>query len=64
VTAVTVQFQDDGIEDSHQIHRQLDSVKHQYSCFLATYLRDGVPTVGAPAAIDAPCQGPRSQISR
>ena len=55
ITAVTVQFHDDGIEDAHQIHRQLDSVKHQYSCFLATYLRDGVPTVGAPDAIDAPC---------
>ena len=55
ITAVTVQFADDGIEDSHQIHRQLDAVKYQFSCFLATYLRDGVPTVGAPAAIDAPC---------
>lgn len=55
VTAVAVQYRDDGIEDSHQIHRQLDAVKFQYSCFLATYLRDGVPTVAAPAAIDAPC---------
>ncbi|HEY5933008.1 MAG TPA: hypothetical protein VIU61_00140, partial [Kofleriaceae bacterium] len=64
ITAVTVQFADDGIEDSHQIHRQLDAVKYQLGCFLATYLRDGVPTIGAPSAIDAPCQGPRSQISR
>jgi hypothetical protein len=55
ITAVAVQFHDDGIEDSHQIHRQLDAVKYQYGCFLATHVRDGVPTVGAPAAADAPC---------
>lgn len=55
VTAVAVQYRDDGIEDSHQIHRQLDAVKFQYGCFLASYVRDGVPTVAAPAALDAPC---------
>jgi hypothetical protein len=55
VTAVVVQYADDGIVDAHQIHRQLDAVKYQYGCFLATYLRDGVPTVLAPAAVDAPC---------
>ena len=55
ITAVAVQFHDDGIEDAHQIHRQLDAVKFQYGCFLATYVRDGVPIVGAPAAADAPC---------
>ncbi|MEJ7596383.1 MAG: hypothetical protein WKG01_00620 [Kofleriaceae bacterium] len=54
-TAVAVQFHDDGIEDAHQIHRQLEAVKYQYGCFLATYLRDGVPTVGTPAAATAAC---------
>ena len=54
-TSVVVQYEDGGIVDAHQIHRQLDAVKFQYGCFLATYLRDGVPTVPAPAAIDAPC---------
>ncbi|MBL0214880.1 MAG: hypothetical protein IPQ07_13475 [Myxococcales bacterium] len=54
-TNVVVQYHDDGIVDAHQIHRQLTEVKYQYGCFLATYLRDGVPTVFAPAALDAPC---------
>lgn len=54
-TAVVVQYRDDGIADSHQIYRQLDEVKYQYGCFLASYLRDGVPTVYAPAALSATC---------
>jgi hypothetical protein len=49
-TAVVVQYHDDGIVDAHYIHRQLPAVKYQYGCFLATYLRDGVPTVFAPNA--------------
>jgi hypothetical protein len=54
-TSVVVQYTDGGIVDAHQIHRQLDAVKYQYGCFLASYLRDGIPTVPAPAAIDAAC---------
>ncbi|HEX5063395.1 MAG TPA: hypothetical protein VFV99_28660 [Kofleriaceae bacterium] len=54
-TSVVVQYRDGGILDAHYIHRQLDEVKYQYGCFLASYLRDGVPTVYAPAAISAPC---------
>jgi len=54
-TSVVVQYRDGGIVDAHQIHRQLDEVKYQYGCFLATYLRDGVPTVPAPAALDSAC---------
>jgi hypothetical protein len=30
-------------------------VQYQYGCFLATYLRDGVPTVPAPAPVDTAC---------
>jgi hypothetical protein len=55
-TGVVVQYTDGGLIDAHQIHRQLDAVKYQYGCFLASYLRDGAPTVYAPNAIDAPCQ--------
>jgi hypothetical protein len=54
-TSVVVQYRDGGILDAHYIHRQLDEVKYQYGCFLASYLRDGVPTVYAPAAVTAPC---------
>lgn len=54
-TSVVVQYRDGGILDAHYIHRQLDEVKYQYGCFLASYLRDGVPTVYAPAAASAPC---------
>ena len=54
-TSVVVQYADGGIVDAHQIHRQLDAVKFQYGCFLASYLRDGVPTVPAPAALTAAC---------
>jgi hypothetical protein len=52
---VVVQYTDGGIVDAHQIYRQLDEVKYQYGCFLASYMRDGVPTVYAPAAITSAC---------
>jgi hypothetical protein len=55
VTRVVVQFEGDGLIDSHYIYRQLDTVKHQYGCFFATYLRDGVPTVPAPGGLTDPC---------
>jgi predicted esterase len=54
-TAVVVQYAGDGIVDSHQIFRQLDAVKYQYGCFLQTFLRDGVPTVAAPAPLASAC---------
>jgi hypothetical protein len=54
-TRVVVQFEGDGIIDPHYIYRQLDAVKHQYGCFLETYLRDGVPTVPAPNVLGHPC---------
>ena len=55
-TSVVVQYDGDGIADPHDIYRQLDEVKHQYGCFFATYFADGVPTVVAPAGLDAPCE--------
>ena len=54
-TNVVVQYTDGGILDAHYIHRQREEVRYQYGCFLQTYLRDGIPTVPAPAAITAPC---------
>ena len=54
-TAVVVQYEDGGLVDGHQIYRQLPAVRYQYGCFLASYLRDGVPTVYAPAAESAAC---------
>jgi hypothetical protein len=54
-TRVVVQFEGDGILDAHYIDRQLEGVKHQYSCFFATYFRDGVPTLPEPSALATPC---------
>lgn len=54
-TRVVVQFASDGIADAHYIYRQLDEVKHQYGCFLASYVQTGTPSVPAPAALTAPC---------
>jgi hypothetical protein len=54
-TRVAVQFEGDGIVDPHYIFQQLDEVKHQYGCFLATHVRDGVATVPAPGALTDPC---------
>ena len=55
-TGVVVQFAGDGLEDPHAIYRQLPAVKHQYGCFLETFLRTGVATVVAPGPENAPCQ--------
>jgi hypothetical protein len=54
-TRVVVQYMGDGIVDPHYLYRQLDAVKHQYGCFLESFLRDGVPTVPAPGALTDPC---------
>jgi hypothetical protein len=54
-TGVVVQYAGDGIIDPHNIAYQLDEVKHQYACFLATYLATGTAVVVAPGAIDDPC---------
>jgi hypothetical protein len=55
-TRVVIQYEGDGIIDPHQIFRQLDVVKHQYGCFLQTYLSNGTPTVFGSGAIDDPCE--------
>ncbi len=54
-TGVVVQYQGDGIEDPHAIYRQLDAVKHQYGCFLETFLATGQAVVPSPQPLGTPC---------
>jgi hypothetical protein len=54
-TGVVVQYKGDGIDDPHDIFQQLDAVKFQYSCFLASFLATGKATVPAPASLDTAC---------
>ena len=54
-TGVVVQYQGDGIEDPHQIYRQLPAVKYQYRCFVSSWLKTGVATLPGPDAQEAAC---------
>ncbi len=54
-TMVVVQHLEDGIEDGHEVLFQTDAPKHQYQCFLQSWLARGVPTVPADATRDAAC---------
>jgi hypothetical protein len=55
-TRVVVQYPDDGLIDSHYLYRQNEQVKHQYACFLDSYVRTGTPVVPAPGLLTAACQ--------
>ena len=44
VTAIVVQHPADTIEDGHEVMFQTEPPKHQYRCFLASWLA-GTPTV-------------------
>lgn len=55
VTGVVVQHPQDMYEDGHEVVFQSDAPKHQYRCFLQTWLT-GIPTVFPGAAADAPCR--------
>jgi hypothetical protein len=55
-TGVVVQYAGDGIVNSHYLYRQSEAVKHQYGCFLRSFLDDGVGTVVAPGALSDPCE--------
>ena len=57
-TGTVVQYEGDGIDDPHVIFVQLDDVKYQYGCFLATFLATGHATVPAPAPLGTPCPTP------
>jgi hypothetical protein len=54
-TAVVVQHPGDDIEDGHEVVFQTDPPKHQYSCFLQSFLH-GVPTVPPDGAATDPCR--------
>ncbi len=54
VTAVLVQHPGDGIEDAHEVIFQTEAPKHQYRCFLKSWLR-GTPQVPPDGAADAGC---------
>jgi len=55
VTAVVTQHLEDGIEDGHEVVFQTDVPKHEYQCFLASWLASGTPSVPTDASRDAPC---------
>lgn len=52
LTAIGVQFPEDPIQQNgHTIYAQRDEVIYQYECFLASLIRDGIPTVPAPSTM-------------
>jgi hypothetical protein len=55
VTAVLTQHPEDGIEDGHEVVFQTDPPKHEYQCFLASWLATGTPYVATDAPRDALC---------
>jgi hypothetical protein len=57
VTAAVIQYQGDGVSNSHYIYVTLDDVKYQYRCFFVSALR-GAPTIYAPAALTTACPAP------
>jgi len=54
-TGVVAQYAGDGLQDPHVIFAQLPEVKHQYSCFFATFLQTGTALVPSPSQ---PCPVP------
>ncbi|HEX6836947.1 MAG TPA: hypothetical protein VF334_10270, partial [Polyangia bacterium] len=53
-TALVVQHPGDAIEDGHEVVFQTDPPKHQYRCFLQSWL-GGAPSVPPDGAADDPC---------
>jgi hypothetical protein len=53
-TAVVVQHPADGIEDGHEVIFQTEAPKHQYRCFLASWLH-GAPVVPPDGFENDPC---------
>jgi len=54
-TGVVVQYPSDGILNGHYIFAQLDEVKFQYGCFLATALAKGNAVVPQPSPLGSKC---------
>ena len=53
-TGVVVQYEN-GDKDTHDVAFKLDEAKHQYGCFLDSFVRTGVAVVPAPAPLGTPC---------
>ncbi|MCC6646906.1 MAG: hypothetical protein IT374_15200 [Polyangiaceae bacterium] len=56
-TGGQLQFLGDGVYDPHALYTQLDAVKYQYGCFLATWKKTGTAVVPAAAPLGTPCPG-------
>jgi hypothetical protein len=55
-TGVVVQYAPDtSSNNGHIVAFQLDDVKYQYGCFLATFVQSGIGIVPAPAPLGTPC---------
>jgi len=54
-TGAVVQYAGDGVNDPHYIALTNDSVKYQYACFHATFLKTGTATIEAPQALGSAC---------
>ena len=39
----------------HEVVFQTETPKHQYQCFLQTWLRDGTPTVSSGTSVSTAC---------
>jgi hypothetical protein len=55
ITAIVTQNPGDNIEDGHEVVFQTDPPKHEYRCFLTTWLAGGVPKVPQGMTADSPC---------
>jgi hypothetical protein len=62
-TGIVVQYEGDGIKNSHSIFSQLLDVKYQYGCFIESMQRQGAPTVLSPRSVLPPCLFPSTEIS-
>jgi len=55
-TGVIAQYPIDGISDGHYVAFEIEAVKHQYGCFLSSFVETGVATVPPPNAPGSPCE--------
>ncbi len=61
-TGIVVQYEGDGIKNSHSIFSQRLDVKYQYGCFLDSIRQSGIPTVLAPRPVLPPCLLPTTWL--
>jgi dienelactone hydrolase len=54
-TRAVVQHPEDGVLDGDEVLFQSDAPKHQYQCYLRSWISKGTPAVDVAATRDAPC---------